>query len=112
MRREVHSNYRLVITPDLYLRGKHAIAKALLDEMAVAVRRHVDNVEHVKAVWDTRAECSFCGREWEVVTFDDLTSRAADYEGCVVGEPVCCTKAAEEFRAEHAQAPSEPGGRS
>lgn len=105
MRREVHSNYRLVITPDLYLRGMHAIAETLLDDMATQVRRHVDNVATLKAEWDTRAECSHCGREWEVVTFDDLIANRADYEGCVVGEPVCCTTAADEFRAEHAQVP-------
>lgn len=108
MRREIHSNQRLVITPaasDIYLRGNHN-TRALLDDMAAAVRRHVDHVGSVKVEYDTRAECSFCGYEWETVTAEDLAERPDDYEGQVLGEPVCCTKAAEEFRA----ALSETGG--
>ncbi|SEN88795.1 hypothetical protein SAMN05660976_08542 [Nonomuraea pusilla] len=97
MRREIHSNYRLVITPDMYLRGKHGIAQVLLDEMAAAVRRHVDYVGTVAIQWDTKAVCSHCGGEWETVTADDLAS--GDYDGFVLGEPVCCEQASVEFRA-------------
>jgi hypothetical protein len=114
MRREVHSNYRLIVTPTtptFVLSTSHDTAKAQLDDMAAAIRRHVDHVGSVNVAWDTRSVCSFCGREWEVVTFEDLITRRADYEGCVVGEPVCCTEAAEAFRAEHVRTPGETGGR-
>lgn len=105
MRREIHTHYRLVVRPDLrdiLPRGNHDATHRLLDDIAAAVRRHVDSVASVTVRWDTRAECSHCGYEWETVTADDLESRPADYEGLLLGEPVCCDQAAAEFRAESA----------
>ncbi|SDL75288.1 hypothetical protein SAMN05421874_12897 [Nonomuraea maritima] len=103
MRREIHSNYRLVITPDLrdvLPRGDHAATLLLLDRVAAATHRHVDHVRGVKVEFDKRAVCSFCGYDWETVTEADLAEHPEAYEGQVVGEPVCCEPAAAEFRAE------------
>lgn len=108
MKREIHSNHRLSVTPaasDMYLRGQHN-TRALLDDMAAAVRRHVDHVGSVKVEYDTRAVCSFCGSEWEVLSADDLAT--GDYPGWLVGEPMCCDRAAAVFRT--AQAPDTTGG--
>lgn len=54
--------------------------------------------------------CSHCGYVWEVLTADE----AADYstnqdEHSVEGEPVCCDKAIDEFRAERGIPPLTPG---
>ena len=111
MRRELHSNYRLIVTPatpTFVLSTRHDAARAQLDDMAKAIHRHVDNVGAVNVAWDTRSVCSHCGREWETVTADDLANYADAYMGCLLNEPVCCGKAATEFRA--AQAPDTTGG--
>lgn len=113
MRRELHSNYRLIVTPatpTFVLSTRHDAARAQLDDMAKAIHRHVDNVGAVNVAWDTRSVCSHCGREWEVVTVQDLAERPEDYEGDVVGQPVCCDKAAAEFLWAAAQAPDTTGG--
>lgn len=111
MRREIHSNHRLVITPDardVLPRGHHDATVRLLNEMTAAIQRHVDHVDRVAVTWDTEAVCSHCNREWETVTADDLANYADAYMGCLLNEPVCCGLAAEEFRAE--QAPDTTGG--
>jgi hypothetical protein len=103
VRREIHSNHRLIVTPDLRQvlpPGDNDAVRRLLDDMAAAVRRHVDCVWTVGVEWDTRPVCSHCGYEWETVTADDLANRPDDYEGMALDEPVCCEKAAAEFRAQ------------
>lgn len=103
MRREIHSNHQLIITPNLrnvLPPGDQNATLRLLNDMAAAVRRHVDCVLTVGVTYETRAVCSFCGYEWETVTAEDLAERPADYEGQVLGEPVCCSQAAAEFRIE------------
>ncbi|WP_336214725.1 hypothetical protein [Nonomuraea sp. LPB2021202275-12-8] len=102
MKREIRSNYRLILTPDLrdaFPRGDHEAALLQLSDMCAAIRRHVDNVAQVKVEFDTRSVCSFCGYDWEEVTAADLSSHPDDYEGHVLGEPMCCDQAATEFRA-------------
>lgn len=109
MRREIHSNHRLIVTPTtptFVLSTNHDTARALLDDMAKAIHRHVDHVGAVNAAWDTTAVCSHCNREWEVLSADDLAT--GDYEGYLLGEPMCCDRAAAVFRT--AQAPDTTGG--
>jgi hypothetical protein len=65
-------------------------------EIAAALR---EQQPHLKAevVCDTREECSHCFREWEVWTAEE-----ADHwpdEPYVVGEPLCCDKATDEYLA-------------
>lgn len=102
MKREIHSNHRLIVipsTPETLLHLDHDATRARLDDMAKAIHRHVDHVGAVKVDWDTKAVCEFCGYEWETVTAQDLAERPEDYEGQVVDEPVCCCEAVAEFRA-------------
>ncbi|MGA4989966.1 hypothetical protein [Nonomuraea bangladeshensis] len=105
MRREVHSNYRLIVALDVrnVVVNDENATRYLLDEMATQVRRHIDHVGTVKQEWDTRVECSHCGHEWEVLTEADLAKHPGEYEGSVVGEPLCCEKAAAEWLAERGQ---------
>ena len=101
MKQEIRSNYRLLVTPDLrevFPRGDNDATLRQLRNMAAEMRRHVDHVAEVTVQWDTRAVCSFCGYEWKEATADDLESHPDDYEDWVLGEPLCCTRAAEEFR--------------
>jgi hypothetical protein len=103
VKREVHSNHRLVIRPDtrgwsVQARSDHAALCRLLGDMEAAIRRHVDNVGLIHIAWDTREVCSHCEREWEPVTAEDAAD--PDYAEYVVGEPMCCDAASKEFRAE------------
>lgn len=83
MRIEIRENYRVEVTPDLWGYNKtEDQAKAVCGEIAVSIRRHVDNVDSVAVNWDTRTVCSHCGRDWE------------EYEdGC----PCCCDEAQDEW---------------
>ncbi len=104
MRRETHSNYRVVINPDLrntFPRGSHDAARAVLDDLAAQIRRDVVDVD-VTAQWDPRIDCSHCGYEWEELTADAIAANPADHEGAMAGEPVCCDEAIAEFRAQAA----------
>jgi len=46
-------------------------------DIAQAIKRHVDCVEYINVEWDVEIVCSHCGEEWE----DD---------------PVCCNEAVDE----------------
>lgn len=101
MRRQIHSNYRLDVTPRLREMGSprdHDAVLNVLHEMASDIRRHVDYVAGVTIKFETRTVCSYCGYEWEELTADDLASHPDDYRDHLLGEPMCCTRAAEEFR--------------
>ena len=52
--------------------------RALCDEIARDIRRHVDNVGSVQVVSDSTPECSYCGAWW--------TEDSPDYNGG------CCDK--------------------
>lgn len=54
-----------------------------------------------QVVWTETHTCSHCGLTWEVMAPEHLADRTlwAD-EHTVEGEPVCCTAAIDEFRAE------------
>lgn len=102
MKETIRDNYRLEITPDPWRNGlSHDQMRGLLADLEKSVQRHVDGVADITQRWDTRAECSFCGLEWEVLTTKDAADpRTQLDEHSVEGEPVCCDKAIAEFRSE------------
>jgi hypothetical protein len=106
MKKVIRDNYRVELTPDTWgmrasVLNDHDVMRRLLADIEWAVKRHVDGVEQVVSLWDTREECSHCGYGWEVLTAaeaaDDSTNQD---EHSVEGEPVCCTAAIVEFRTE------------
>lgn len=104
VKKTIRDNYRLEVFPDLNMilvddAHKDAIARQTLRDIKKAILRHVDEVDRVNPQWDTRHECSFCGREWEVLTAAQAAQDRADgFENAAEGQPVCCTKAVEEFQ--------------
>lgn len=61
------------------------------EEIVADIRRHVDNVDGCSIECDTEEVCSHCGLQWEELP------EADDYGP--KGAPLCCSRAAEEFRA-------------
>lgn len=105
MKHTTRTNYRLEIRPDTWAWSKAAKAdhdsmRRLLTEIEAAIKRHIDNVGDITPRWDTRDECTHCGHEWETLTAEEAAS--PDYAGSAAGEPLCCDKAVQEFRAERA----------
>ncbi|GAA3717871.1 hypothetical protein [Streptomyces tremellae] len=72
------------------------------EEIAAAVKRHVDNVAAVEVRFTETHTCSFCGYDWEVLTAEAIAKypTMTQDERSVEGEPVCCEKAIAEFRTE------------
>ena len=106
MRKIVHTNHRIevhVTTLNLAKPGPagHDDMKLRLDIVAREIRRHVDGIERVTMHWETAAECSLCGRPWEVLSAEDV-----EQPGDAPGLPVCCEAAQAEWRAEQAGDPS------
>lgn len=62
-------------------------------DVARQIERHVDDVAKVHIETEQEYVCSHCWERWEV-NYDKDDS---DWE---VGEPVCCTLAQDEWRAE------------
>ncbi|MFD5663404.1 hypothetical protein ACFWIK_00645 [Streptomyces anthocyanicus] len=107
MKKTIRTNYRLELSPDTTWHRRnivddHNAMRGLLDEIERAVKRHVDGVHQVLPRWDSRDVCSHCGCGWEVLTAADVAKggHAVVDEHSTVGEPVCCEKAIDEFRAE------------
>lgn len=98
------SNYRVVT--ELYSRQysseeqyrRHAPKDA--ESIKESIRRHVDDIGDVYIECDSQGVCSFCGRDWEVITEDML---ADDWD--TIGMPVCCQDAIDEFESEKKEAP-------
>jgi hypothetical protein len=106
MKKIIHEDYRLEIHPDLtYVRASdrlnHKAMRQLLDDIERQIKRHVDDIGQIVPTWTTREECSHCGYAWEELTERDVADPAnlVDLHS-VVGEPVCCGAAIEEFRTE------------
>ncbi|MFB7589320.1 hypothetical protein [Streptomyces sp. NPDC056169] len=61
---------------------------------------------------DSVAVCSHCGLLWEELTADEAADDSTNVDArSIEGEPVCCGKAIEEFRAERGiPMPSWTGG--
>ncbi|MFF3151898.1 hypothetical protein [Streptomyces sp. NPDC057910] len=106
MKKIIRDNYRVEVLPDTYrlpvsVLADHRAMCALLADVARAVRRHVDGIDGVLPLWDTREECSHCECGWEVLTAAEATVETlAPDEHSVEGEPVCCEAGINEFRAE------------
>lgn len=104
MKRTIRSNYRLEVFPDLNMMlvsdiNNDAVARQTLRDMKAMILRHVDEVHRVVPKWDTHDECSFCHLTWEVLTAAEAAQDRADgYPDAAEGEPLCCSKAVEEFR--------------
>jgi hypothetical protein len=61
-------------------------------ELVSQIKRHVDGIGYCDVVYDVNYYCEFCGMEWAVNTdYNDPDS--------AVGEPLCCHKASEEWKA-------------
>ncbi|GGX02242.1 hypothetical protein [Streptomyces chryseus] len=71
------------------------------DEIAAELRARPHITEVTVTCTETHT-CSYCGCGWEVLTADEAAGRAYGQqdEHSVEGEPVCCGKAIDEFRAE------------
>ena len=76
-------NFRIVIEPATYHVQDEKYIESTCKQIVDNVKRHVDDVSSVGYKFDTEVTCSFCGLYWET-----------DKE---TGEPVCCTKAINEF---------------
>jgi len=83
-----HSNHRVEVTPVTwrYREDSHEDMRKECRSLVEQINRHVDGAASSDIVWDTETVCSFCERDWEV---DDKT-----------GEPLCCTKAQDEWAVE------------
>lgn len=57
------------------------------------ILRHIDDVASVSVVWEGRSICGFCSRDWEV----NEDPKDPDLG---MNEPLCCTKAQDEWREE------------
>ncbi|MEU3447201.1 hypothetical protein AB0H29_08220 [Streptomyces thermolilacinus] len=70
------------------------------EEIAAELRRR-PQVEDVTVTCTKTDICSHCGYGWEVLTADEAADHSLQQdEHSVEGEPVCCQRAVDEFRAE------------
>ena len=78
----VRENFRIEVYPDLWIRKTDDAKIEYCNLIKREIHRHIDGVDGALVQWDTKEICEFCKSEWEV----DET-----------GEPVCCTKAQDEW---------------
>lgn len=65
-----------------------------------ALGRH-PHVVTIRVDWDEEHRCSHCNGLWEELLNNGEVAEFGESDGrSVIGEPVCCTKAANEFRTE------------
>ena len=86
------TNWRVVIEPDDRFAWRHwdeSDYRQACEKVLAQVKRHVDNSEDASVKFDTEELCEFCKSEWE-------TEES--------GEPLCCGKAVDEWKAAQAQA--------
>jgi len=84
---EAYSNYRLVVYPALWrstIEKNHPANAKTCNDLEKSILRHCDDVDSISVEWDSVYVCSDCGWTWEV---DEN------------GEPMCCQKAADEWKA-------------
>ncbi|MFE5681680.1 hypothetical protein [Streptomyces sp. NPDC056512] len=81
------------------------------DEIARELR-HRPQVDDVTVTCTETHTCSYCRCGWEVLTADEAADDSSNQdEHSVEGEPVCCTRGINEFRAERGiPALAEAGG--
>lgn len=78
-----YTNWRVEVWPDtdVYLSIDEDICKAIVEQ----IKEYIDDIDKVRMVCEKRDVCEFCGREWK------------RDEKC---EPLCCERAAEEWKSE------------
>ncbi|MFF7142336.1 hypothetical protein ACFZB5_13945 [Streptomyces nodosus] len=80
-------------------------------EEIAAELRHRPQVEDVFVTCTETHTCSHCNLRWEVLTAEDVAREYGQDAHSAEGEPVCCEKAINEFRAERGiPALAETGG--
>ena len=101
MKITIKENYRVIIEPsrsflyDCGYRGAEIDegARRICENAVEQIIRHVDYGNgSVTVVHDEPAACSFCRDAWEV-------NEDPDDEEYLLGEPVCCKKARDEYKA-------------
>jgi len=75
---------------------REARYKAMCEDIMEQIKRHIDDVGNVYLDCDTEEVCSYCRRTWEVN--EDPNDPDAE-----LGQPLCCHKAIEEWRANKCQ---------
>ncbi|WP_329163962.1 hypothetical protein OHB49_29040 [Streptomyces sp. NBC_01717] len=119
MKRTTRDDYRVVVTPRrlgdfgwMSMSDRMASSdpdrdmRERCEEIAAAVKRHVDNVGSVEVQFTEVHTCSHCDLTWEVLTaVEALMASHRQDEHSVEGEPVCCDKAIDEFRVERGLPP-------
>ena len=86
-------NIRVEVTPELWSFGSEPSEEARLtvcERLVSQIKRHVDEIESVLVLYDTKETCSLCGLPWEV-----SPAGSVDYPE---GYPWCCEEAQEEFQ--------------
>ena len=66
-----------------------SMIKSSIENAIPAIKRHVDDVDHVTEVVEYKDICSFCGYDWE----EDQAPES-------LGMPLCCDKAQDEWSEE------------
>lgn len=95
MKKIINENFRVVIEPQIGWTSNEeqeekelrTTCKWIMD----GVRRHIDDVACTYMEYDTREVCSHCGYDWE----ENENPNDPDW---LIGEPVCCSEASEEYR--------------
>ncbi|MFE6931804.1 hypothetical protein ACFVDT_07205 [Streptomyces sp. NPDC057699] len=113
MKKTTREDYRIVITPrrlgDLgWMSISDRMASSDIERdtrerceaIVKQVKRHVDNVGSVEMQFSEVHTCSYCCLTWEELTAAEATNPSYQQdEHSIEGEPVCCDKAIDEFRA-------------
>lgn len=101
LQKVVHSNYRVEVTPDL---GQWLFPKSspeaqyrhnsnVCKEIASSIKRHVDGINSVEFLCDSKFVCKFCGEDPE-----PLEKLSGFDEDEIVGMPYCCEKAQDAWK--------------
>lgn len=99
MKTTVRTNYRVEITPARPFTESHEAWVVLCRQIERSVRRHVDDVQQTRVLYDTEHRCSHCGSEWEVWDEASIDQELREV-GVVAGMPACCGAAQEKFLRE------------
>jgi len=90
----LRENIHLEVYPHRSLRDDEDDTILDCKYMKEQIERHIDDVANVDVTWNSRTVCSFCGLDWEV-------NDRSDDPDCLLGEPLCCAKAQDEWRKEN-----------
>lgn len=92
MKITINENFRIIVLPDFaYLPTSFDVKQC--NNMIAEIKRHVDGVKSAEIEYDPVERCSFCMSTWEV-------NQDPNDPDVYFGEPICCDKAQQEFRAQ------------